>query len=221
MNNSFAFFDILLFAIVAVLLVYRLQGILGKKGGFRTKMNKSNQKAKGNEDVDVNAVQRDDEESSDAIKPQLGTNKIQNLIQQIHSIDSNFDQNLFLKGAGRAFEVIVSAFANGDKKKLKSLLGDSIYQSFVDLLNERIKKNHTLKTDIISLQNPEIINVSLNLNLAKITIKFTSQQINHTMRGDQKITVEDSEKIVDVVDEWTFSRDLKSQNPNWILIETN
>ena len=128
---------------------------------------------------------------------------------------------MFLEGAGQAFEIIVSSFASGDKKKLRSLLGNSIYQNFVNLLDERNKKNLTLKTDIISLQNPVITDVSLNLNLAKITVRFSSQQISYTMQGGKKITSQDSEKIIDVIDGWTFSRDLKSQNPNWTLIETN
>ena len=128
---------------------------------------------------------------------------------------------MFLEGASKAFEIIVSSFASGDKKKLRSLLGNSIYQNFVNLLDERNKKNLTLKTDIISLQNPVITDVSLNLNLAKITVRFSSQQISYTMQGGKKTTSQDSEKIIDVIDGWTFSRDLKSQNPNWTLIETN
>jgi len=59
------------------------------------------------------------------------------------------------------------------------------------------------------------------LNLAKITVRFSSQQISYTMQGGKKTTSQDSEKVIDVIDEWTFSRDLKSQNPNWTLIETN
>ena len=221
MNNSFAFFDILIFAIIAVLLVYRLQGILGKKSGLGTKINKPKQKIATGKTIDGRDLEKNGKKTIDEGESQPGINKIQNLIQQIHYIDPSFDQNLFLECAGKAFEIIVSSFASGDKKKLRSLLGNSIYQNFVNLLDERNKKNLTLKTDIISLQNPVITDVSLNLNLAKITVRFSSQQISYTMQGDKKTTSQDSEKVIDVIDEWTFSRDLKSQNPNWNLIETN
>ena len=221
MNNSFAFFDILIFAIIAVLLVYRLQGILGKKGGLGTKINKPKQKIATGKTIDGRDLEKNGKKTIDEGESQPGINKIQNLIQQIHYIDPSFDQNLFLQGAGKAFEIIVSSFASGDKKKLRSLLGNSIYQNFVNLLDERNKKNLTLKTDIISLQNPVITDVSLNLNLAKITVRFSSQQISYTMQGGKKTTSQDSEKVIDVIDEWIFSRDLKSQNPNWTLIETN
>ena len=85
---------------------------------------------------------------------------INNLFDKISSIDPKFNQILFLKGAMRAFEVIVAAFASGDRQKLKPLLGDSMYQDFTRLLDERDKQGHIVKTDIISLQNPEIIPVS-------------------------------------------------------------
>ena len=121
----------------------------------------------------------------------------------------------------RAFEVIVAAFASGDRQKLKPLLGDSMYQDFTRLLDERNKQGHIVKTDIISLQNPEIIDVSLDSNVAKITVKFISEQISYTMKEGKKINPQDSEKVVTVVDEWTFSRNLQSKNPNWTLVETS
>jgi|TARA_B100001750_G_scaffold248313_1_gene278253 predicted lipid-binding transport protein (Tim44 family) len=218
MSNSFAFFDIIIFAIIAVLLVYRLQGILGKKTGFRPK----GQKFKVLKDPSAL------EETAEHLKEEIKLNdndpgvlKINNLFDKISSIDPKFNQILFLKGAMRAFEVIVAAFASGDRQKLKPLLGDSMYQDFTRLLDERNKQGHIVKTDIISLQNPEIIDVSLDSNVAKITVKFISEQISYTMKEGKKINPQDSEKVVTVVDEWTFSRNLQSKNPNWTLVETS
>jgi predicted lipid-binding transport protein (Tim44 family) len=141
-------------------------------------------------------------------------------IVQIKMIDMNFDEDAFLDGAKKAFSIIVGAFANSDKETLKNLLDKSVYKSFVKVIDERAKQNHSMEFSLERLKKAEIVNASLQGKLASIAVQFSSEQIS-AIRDQQGVVVEgDPDVIVSVTDTWTFSRDLSSQDPNWLLTRT-
>ena len=193
MSYSFEYIDIILLAMIAGFIFLRLRGILGKKTGFEEDINSSfaHEEAPSKPVVDLNSA--------------------------------TFDENArkeFLKGAKIAYETIITNFANGKLKDIKSLLGKNVYQQFEDAIKDRNEKKISSETTFIGINSAEVKEHVQNKNMLEVTVEFVSEIISCVKDKDKKVISGDPEKIKKVLDTWKFSKDSKSTNPNWLLIDT-
>ncbi len=139
---------------------------------------------------------------------------------RIRAADPGFDPAQFLEGARAAFAMIVEAFAAGDKARLRPLLSDEVYTPFSTAIDERATARETLETRIIGLKRLDIVEAGLTGRVARITVKFVSDQINVLRAHDGSIVDGDPEHGIEKTDFWTFARDTRSPDPNWALVAT-
>ena len=193
MSYSFEYIDIILLAMIAGFIFLRLRGILGRKTGYE-------------EDISTN-FQKD-------LQVRKKETKIEN---------ESFDEKAkieFIKGAKVAYESIITNFASGNLKDIKYLLNKKIFEEFEDAIKERKKNNLLSETTFVGINSADIKNHSQSNNILEVTVNFVSEIISCVRDKDKKVISGDPEKIKKVSDTWKFSRDLRSNNPNWQLIET-
>ena len=193
MSYSFEYIDIILLAMIAGFIFLRLRGILGKKTGFEEDINSSF--------------------AHEAPPPK----------QNIDLNDNTFDENAkkeFVKGARIAYETIITNFANGKLKDIKSLLDKNVYKQFEEAIKDRDAKSYSSETTFIGINSAEIKEHQQNKNMLEVTVEFVSEIISCVKDKNNKIVSGDPEKIKKVLDTWKFSKDSRSHNPNWLLIDT-
>tara|TARA_B110001452_G_scaffold6827_1_gene6173 strand:- start:207 stop:800 length:594 start_codon:yes stop_codon:yes gene_type:complete len=195
MNYSFQYIDIILLAMIAGFIFLRLRGILGKKTGFEGKI------------------------------PTQFEKEFQKIKVRPKPINENFDeeaQKEFLKGARIAYETIIIDFSDSDNKLIasKPLLDKKIHDQFKEALLDRDNKGHFAEITFIGIKSAVVkAHKKIEENL-EVTVDFVSEIITCIKDKDKKIISGDSEKIKIVYDTWVFSKDIKSSNPNWLLIDT-
>jgi predicted lipid-binding transport protein (Tim44 family) len=116
--------------------------------------------------------------------------------------------------------MIVSAFAEGDRRGLKNLLGREVYEGFEAAIAEREKRGETAETKFVSIDKADIANAELRGRTAQITVRFVSQLISATRDRSGNVIDGSAEKVTEVTDVWTFARDVSSRDPNWRLVAT-
>jgi predicted lipid-binding transport protein (Tim44 family) len=134
--------------------------------------------------------------------------------------DRTFDAKQFLAGARSAYEMVVSAFAEGDRKTLKNLLSREVYDGFESAIKEREEHGYTAETKFVSIDKADLVGAEVRGRTAQVTVRFVSQIIS--VKRDRSGAVIDGspEKVTEVTDVWTFARDLSSRDPNWKLVAT-
>lgn len=143
---------------------------------------------------------------------------------RIARVDAALDPNEFLKGAAVAYEMIVSAFADGDRRALKELLSREVYDGFLDAIAEREKRGERIDQQFVGIKSAEIVDADLQNGTALITVRFVSELLTAVLDKSGTVIGGDAQRISDVTDIWTFSRDVSTAkaraNPNWFLEET-
>ena len=193
MSYSFEYIDLILLAMIAGFIFLRLRGILGKKTGFEEDISSSfpHEASKTKPVVNINADTFDDDAKKE-----------------------------FLNGAKIAYETIVTSFSEGKLKDIRSLLNTKVYQQFNDAIQERNSKSYISETTFIGINSAEIKNHKQNKNMLEVTVEFVSEIISCIKDKNNKVISGDSDKIKKVHDVWKFSKDSRSANPNWSLIDT-
>jgi len=141
-------------------------------------------------------------------------------LDAVAGADSSFDGKHFLTGARAAYEMIVMAFAEGDKRTLNNLLARDVYDGFEQAINEREKKGLKVETRFVSIDSADISAAELRGRSAQITVRFVSKLVSATRDKDGAVVDGNPEAVTDVTDVWTFARDLSSRDPNWKLVAT-
>jgi predicted lipid-binding transport protein (Tim44 family) len=134
--------------------------------------------------------------------------------------DSSFDPRHFLSGARSAYEMIVLAFANGDRRALRDLLSSEVYESFDTAIRDREKHDQKTETRFVSIDKAEIVSAEARDRAAQLTVRFVSQMISVTRDKTGTIVDGNPDKVADITDVWTFARDTTSRDPNWKLVGT-
>lgn len=134
--------------------------------------------------------------------------------------DASFAPDQFLKGAKTAYEMIVSAFAQGDRRTLKSLLGRDVYDGFISAINERESRGETVESNFVGIDKADIVEAEVKNRAAQLTVKFVSSLVTATRDRDGELIEGDPKKVREVTDIWTFARDTNSRDPNWKLVAT-
>jgi len=220
MSDGFQYFDIIIFAMIAAFLVLRLRSVLGRRTGTE-KPREFRPLAKPATDNVVNLPEglRGREELAPppsgprAASPESG-------LAQIRAADPKFDPDGFAQGARAAFEIIVKAFESGDTATLRPLLSDDVYERFAEAIRHRLEAKETLETHLVAIKAAEIDEAEINGRTAFITVKFVSDQINVTRAADGKILDGEPDHVAEKTDFWTFARNTRSQDPNWLLVAT-
>jgi predicted lipid-binding transport protein (Tim44 family) len=132
----------------------------------------------------------------------------------------DFDAKNFLAGARAAYEMIVSAYAEGDRRTLKNLLSREVYDGFETAITEREKRGEMVESKFVSIDNAEITAAELRGRNAQVTVRFHSKLISVTRDKAGTVIDGNAEKVTDVTDVWTFARDVTSRDPNWKLVAT-
>ena len=188
------FFDIILFAAIAGFIIYRLRSVLGKRTGFQRKPTDHQPKYK----------ELKEEEQNQKI-PSLLDNQLK--LETVYKNVSNFDHKQFLDGAKKAFEIIITAFNNGDKKTLKNLVSQDVYNAFEKAIDEN---TNNPSAQFYSLIIDSVENAKVENNTISISLNFISEQMLNNDEG----------KIVKNKDTWTFEKPTNSSSPIWILTQT-
>lgn len=148
------------------------------------------------------------------------TGDVQAGLAQIAIADPAFDEATFLAGANRAFEMIVGAFAAGDTGQLRLLLSNDVYEEFAAAIRERAARSAVMETTVVSIVSREIIEAEMRGRVARITVKFLSEQINFVRDAEGHVIEGDPGRVVRVTDIWCFERNTGSRDPNWKLAAT-
>ncbi|WP_075291889.1 Tim44/TimA family putative adaptor protein [Pararhizobium arenae] len=141
-------------------------------------------------------------------------------LRKISDADPSFEPKEFVNGAKMAYEMIVMAFADGDRKTLKGLLSREVYDGFEAAIAEREAKGEVLKSTFVGIEKAEIVHAEVKDNEANITLRIISQLISATYDKAGNVVDGDGEAVSEVNDLWTFARDTRSRDPNWKLIAT-
>ena len=134
--------------------------------------------------------------------------------------DPSFDPDIFLKGARAAYELIVTAFAEGNRKTLKSLLSREVYDGFAGAITDRESRGEQVDQSFVGIKSADIFEAELKAGMAQVTVKFVSELISATRDKAGEVITGDPKRIKEVTDIWTFAREVASRDPNWKLIAT-
>ena len=132
----------------------------------------------------------------------------------------DFDAKHFLTGARAAYEMIVNAFAEGDRRTLKNLLSREVFDGFEAAITEREKRGDTVESRFVSIDNAEITAAEVRGRNVQVTVRFQSKLVSVTRDKNGNVIDGNAEKVTDVTDVWTFARDVSSRDPNWKLVAT-
>ena len=196
MNYSFEYIDIILLAMIAGFIFLRLRGILGKRTGFEGKAPSQFEEVLNNIQAEKKIIQKE-----------------------------NFDdeaQREFLEGAKVAYETIITDFSDNDNKLIesKALLSKKIHDQFEEALKDRSKRGHNAEITFIGVKSAKIKEHKKINKILNVTVDFVSEVITCIKDKDKNVISGDPEKIKQIYDTWVFSRDTRSNNPNWQLVDT-
>jgi len=134
--------------------------------------------------------------------------------------DKSFDAKHFLTGARSAYDMIVTAYAAGDRRQLKGLLGREVYDGFESAIKEREGRGDTVETRFVAIDGADFVAAEMRAKTAQVTVRFQSQLVSVTRAKDGAVIDGNPDKVTDVTDVWTFARDISSRDPNWKLVAT-
>lgn len=218
MDSHSDFFEILILGAIAAFLIYRLVSALGQRSGFeqppttRSFMDeKMAQDDMAFQDLSYKDIQDKEEDIPADWHDQIA---------EIKKLDPSFTWKDFLDGASNAYEMILEAFAKGDKETLKQLLSKEIYAEFTNAIEERELEEKVLQTTLIRMGEITCEDISQKGTQVSIRLRFMTEQ-THVIRNKKGTILEGSpQQVEEIVDIWTFSRNLRAGNPNWTLVET-
>lgn len=234
MGDGFPF-DILFLGLVAAFLILQLRRVLGRRTGHEkpppdifSRNTADEEEKEGNviqlPEGDYEPINDVEPSADDAAKeaPPRRTDDEEAIagLKEIQAANKNFDADDFLQGASAAFEMIIETFAAGDKSTLRPLLSDDVYDDFTSAIKAREDSGEILENSLVGLKKVEILEAGLDGRIATLTVKFVSEQISVTCDAKGEVIDGDPEHIVQMIDIWTFSRNLRSRDPNWTLVET-
>ena len=209
MQLSLPFIDIIIFAIIAIFLVYRLKSILGQNSDGNEQNNKIDI---GKKDF-TNVVKLGNKQS---VSNDKKTNK-----DSIYSEDPTFNEKEFLKGAQNFFEMVIDSFVKGELKNIEMYIDNKLIKNFQLVIDERLQEKETLDINIIKMISIRIEDVKKLKNFLRVSVLFESEQIKVLKDKEGKIIDGDQKKSILVKDLWTFEKKIQSKDLNWILVETS
>lgn len=222
-------YEIIFFALVAAFLILRLRSVLGRRDGHEPRRTDPFKPAPPTPPANDKVVQlpdRSERPVENADKPQEAegataeTGGAEGGIAQIRLVDPQFDANEFVSGGRIAFEMILTAYAAGDADALRTLLSPEVFGNFEQSMRDREQAGEHLEISLIAITTAEIVEAYMAGRTAHLTIKFVSEQTSVTRNDKGEVLEGDPDNVNKVTDFWTFARDTRSRNPNWVLVAT-
>lgn len=223
MGDGFPIIDVLLFGLVAAFLFYRLRSVLGQRTGHeRQRPNpfaapESPAETGAPRDNVISLPERQDQAKVPGAAP---AGVLPMGLAAIKRADPGFNEEEFLGGARAAFEMIVDAFSHGDSSALRPLLAPDVMQQFDGVIQQRKAHGETVETTLHSVKAIAISDARLDGANAVITVKYVTEQTNVTRDRDGAIIDGDPKVIETATDLWSFARDVRATDPNWLLVAT-
>ena len=208
--------DLILFGMIAAFLVLRLRSILGRRTGFERQTPPYQPQAGQNAAAPVIDGQAEATPAATRELPEPGS-AIGQTLGQMRTIDRSFDPAGFLDGAEKAFRMIVTAFAAGDRPTLQSLLSEDTYRAFEQAITAREAAGHVQVTTIQAVHGTAIENAELRGTVASISVRFVTDQISLTQDKESHPVV-GTDAVTEITDIWTFERNLSNSDPAWRLV---
>tara|TARA_Y100000589_G_C26905781_1_gene528168 strand:+ start:61 stop:696 length:636 start_codon:yes stop_codon:yes gene_type:complete len=209
MQLSLPFIDIIIFAIIAVFLVYRLKNILGQN----SEGNEQNSK------IDVGRKNFTNVVKLKQINQDLNNSK--NYKDLITKIDPTFNEKEFLKGAQNFFKIVIDCFVKGNLEDIVNYIDDKLVKNFQTVIDERLNEEESLKINITKINSIKIKDVTTLKDFLRVSVLFETEQIKVLKDKKGKIIDGDQKKSILVKDLWTFERSIQSKDLNWKLVETS
>ena len=232
MGNGFQFIDIILFAMIAAFLILRLRNVLGRRNGregdFRDSFKPD---ATTDTDIDndndnvVQLTERNEQEAYDEEAAAIavmanGDEALAAGITEVRAVDPTFNTEDFLVGARVAFEMVLGAYATGDRQTLENLLSPEVLGNFTRAIDDREEAGQVMEDTLVGIRRADIVEAYLTNGNTMVTVKFISEQVNVVRDAEGQIASGNPNEIADVIDFWTFARDTNSSDPNWALAAT-
>ncbi|HEY1507275.1 MAG TPA: Tim44/TimA family putative adaptor protein [Stellaceae bacterium] len=218
MENNFQLLDIILFAGVAGFLLFRLRSVLGRRTGNERRRPDPFAPRQA---TPPQAAAPFVAPPADTAQPGPSAAAGMDGLEALRAADSDFNPDAFLAGARTAFEMIVKAFAAGDTATLQPLLSPDVFAAFSEAIHARQAAKETHETRIVAIKVAVIEHVAIEAGNGLVTVKLVTDQINATRGADGTVVEGDADKVIEKTDFWTFSRPLRSRNPNWMLVATH
>jgi predicted lipid-binding transport protein (Tim44 family) len=229
----------LFFLIVAALIFLNLRSVLGKRtGSEKPPFDPYSRDQRDQRPVDGQRQSADDGKvitlpRRDQQAPMESTNRyeliddfvpagteLNDKLRRVYDVDPTFEPRQFVDGAKVAYEMIVQGFAEGDRKSLKTLLSNEVYQGFDQAISQREKAGHKVKSTFVGIEKAEISDARLDGTEVTITMRIVSQLISATYDSAGELVDGNADSVAEVIDSWSFARDTRSRDPNWKLVQT-
>lgn len=224
MGEGFQYGDLIFLGLIALFIGLRLRSMLGKETGFdpREAWKQASRDPKQEKVMPLpDRTQNEQKRQEEVILEKLKDNAtVTDSLKAIKQVDPQFSTSDFVAGSKLAFEWVLSAFAKGDKDKLKMLLSDDRYREFAREVDANAAQGKVLDTTLVAINAADILEASLTGSKVQITVQFVTEQINVVRDKDKNIVSGDPSHIENMVDTWTFERDVTSRDPNWKITVT-
>ena len=226
MFQQFQFLDIIFLGIVVLLLINRLRSVLGTRPSSDQPV--KNENVFSPKVLDISEYRTLESETGSKMEPDMAAGAefeedaeiVQNL-KKIKDAFPAFDLVDFMQKAPRAFEYIALAFAKGDKESLKPLLKGNIYKSFEKAIDERNERNETAEFSLIGFKSIKLTDAKLSGSDVELTVEFETEQTNIVKNAAGEVIAGDPTYIETVTDIWTLEKNMRSEDPVWILTATH
>lgn len=225
MNGGTPLYEIIFFAMIAVFLIFRLRSVLGRRSGHHQERRSEDARPDAPIDAPADASSNDNVialpgHDKPETEPEEDPGPLAEGYRAIRSADPAFDPEGFVQGARTAFEMVVTAFAAGDRDTLRSLTGDDVLANFETTIAGREAAGHIYDATLIGIRSADIVDAGLERAEARVTVRFISEQVAVLRDGDGEAIEGSARDIVEITDIWTFARDTRSPDPNWQLVAT-
>ena len=228
MGSSGSFpLDLVLFGMIAAFLILRLRSILGRRTGFERPPEPRMPVVPNAQPAASPRSVGDSQVIEGMVEPAVPATPSRSLpdpasppgqaLARMQRIDPSFDAAHFLSGAETAFRIIVTAFAAGDRARLRPLLADDTYAAFEAAITARAAAGETQRTEVHAIEAATIETADLRGSIADVIVRFVSDQVNLTLGSDGN-PVMGTDAVTEITDQWTFERDLTSPDPTWRLV---
>ena len=224
MNGFFDFYTIV-FLVVAVAIFLRLRSVLGRRTGHERptgeQMAQARKRADDNNVIHLPGNADSAPAANEDVQPEPEPRTpLERALADIRKIDPAFTAESFVQGARAAYEMIVTAYASGDRRTLRPLLSREVYEGFVSAIAERESSGEKVESSFVGIDKVDITDANLSGKTATLTVKFVSQMVTATIDADGKVLAGDPNEVSTVTDIWSFSRDVSSKDPNWKVAST-
>jgi predicted lipid-binding transport protein (Tim44 family) len=221
--------DIVLVAMVAGFLLFKLWQVLGRRTGHERPRDLFGPGQTPGEEKVVPMPTRPDARTASVKVPGStgGTiaappgSPLAQALSDIRAVDRRFEVEHFVSGARAAHEMIASAFADGDRETLRPLLEDQVFASFDGAIRAREDAGHKMDFTYVRLKSADVVDAALRGRIAEVTVKFVSELMSATVNKSGETIEGDAASVRSVTDIWTFARDTRNSDPNWRLTATS